>query len=442
MTPEVELLEFARSLTWDDLPVQVRDAVSRLTGDALANAVAGRTAADTATLESVSHQLYGGGTSTVIAGGVTSLVGAVGINAFQTTANTMCDVYRPGLCHVTPEVVPAALGIVEGHDTDGKTFLTAVAMGLEVTTRLCQAMNYRAFRARGWHSPGISGAMGASVAAGLLSGLSAEGLAGCLGLAGSQAGGTFAAVGTMAVKFHQLRGAQAAVIAAMHASQGLVGSSRVLTAEDGGLLRAYSDDPDPAQLTAGLGATWSLLDIATRAYPAASTLQSLISVLLNHDVDPANVESMTIELPDEAYRLGAEAGWESELRSMQSARYVGAGALITRSCWTDLFQEARRHDPVIDRFARDKVSVVRGLDLPEGAVRVTLHTTTGERALSCDIPPGDPHIPMTTEQLYEKAERCLRGSPLETSGFDVQRLLRLENETSMAELTMSLRQFH
>ena len=124
MTLEGELVEFARGLRWNELPLAVREAVSRLTGDALANAVSGRTAADVPALEAASRALYGEGTSSVIVGGLTSLVGAVGLNAFQTTANTMCDVYRPGLCHVTPEIVPAALGIVERYDTDGEGFLT------------------------------------------------------------------------------------------------------------------------------------------------------------------------------------------------------------------------------------------------------------------------------------------------------------------------------
>lgn len=441
MTSEGELLEFALGLRWSELPLSVREAVARLSGDALANAVSGRAAADVPAFEAASRDLYGEGHSSVIAGGALSLVGAVGLNAFQTTANTMCDVYRPGLCHVTPEVVPAALGIVEHRDIDGEGFLTAVAAGLEVTTRICQAMNYPAFRARGWHSPGVAGAMGASVTAGLLSGLDHDTLAGCLGLAGSQAGGTFAAMGTVAVKFHQLRGAQSAVIAAVHAGEGLVGSPQVLTADDGGLLRAFSDDPEPSKLTEGLGASWTLLEIAMRAYPAASTLQSLIDVLLSAPtpvLDLASITSVNVELPTEAYRLGGAAGWESELRSMQSARYVAAGVIVTRTCWTDLFGDAYRNDPVIDDFAREKVHVMRNTDLPDGAVKVTVETSSGGHVLECEVPPGDPRNPMTAEQLLEKARRCLAGSVLEGS-FDVRRLVSLTSEASVASLLKELR---
>ena len=440
MTHEAELVDFVRQLQWRDLPLEVRDAASRLTGDALANAVSGRTAADVAALEDTSRALYGEGSSSVIAGGRTSLVGAVGLNAFQITANTMCDVYRAGLCHVTPEVVPAGLGVVETNDTDGEGFLTAVAAGMEVTTRICQAMNYPAFRERGWHSPGVAGAMGAAVTAGLLSGLDLPGLLGCLGLAGSQAGGTFAAMGTMAVKFHQVRGAQAGVIASVHATRGLTGSPQVLTAPDGGLLRAFSDASDPSRLIEGLGSHWSILDIATRAYPAASSLQSLISAILSSPVaiDPDDVTSMVVELPPDAYRLGGKAGWDSELRSMQSARFVAAGVVMRGTCWTDLFTLRGRSDPAINQFARDKVSVVRSLDLPEGAVGVTVATSTRETRLLCDVAPGDPRNPLTPLQLLDKSRRCLEGSALE-GRFDVERFTRLDEETSVARLLADLR---
>jgi 2-methylcitrate dehydratase PrpD len=227
----------------------------------------------------------------------------------------------------------------------------------------------------------------------------------------------------------------------VHAGEGLVGSPQVLTADDGGLLRAFSDDPQPSKLTEGLGTDWSLLDIGMRAYPAASTLQSLVSVLLSARavLDLASISSLSIELPPEAYRLGGEAGWESEMRSMQSARFVAAGVTVTGTCWTDLFGDGRRHDPVIDAFAREKVTVIRHAELSEGAVRVTVATSSGGHVFECDVPPGDPDNPMTPELLLEKALRCVAGSLLEERSFDVSRLLNLSGEVSMASLLADLR---
>lgn len=438
MNVEHEFLDFAEGLTWASLPNGIREAVAQLAGDALANAVVGRRAAETKALETASRALYGEGTSSVIAGHEMSLVAAVGMNAFQTTAYTMCDVYRPGLCHVTPEVVPAALAMAEREDVDGTRFLTAVAAGLEATTRLCQAFNYPAFRARGWHSPGISGALGASITAGLLAGLEGEILAGCVGLAGSQASGSFAAMGTMAVKFHQLRGAQAAVIAAVHAQHALTGPTHVLTANEGGLFRAFSDDPNPERLVEGLGEHWELREIALRPYPAASTLQSLINVLMECEVSAATVTQVHIELPDEAYRLGARVGWESELRAMQSARFVAAGTLLTRECWTDLFGEKWRGDAQLNTLARDYVDVVCNHKLIDGAVRVTLTTTEGVHRLGADSAVGDPRKPLTREQLSAKARHCFVESPVSLD-FDVERIVHLERERSIAKLLADLR---
>jgi 2-methylcitrate dehydratase PrpD len=438
VTIESELLEFSQQLRWNEIPRDVREAVIALSADAIANAISGCGAADSLAVRAASVELYGPGQSTVIAGERTSLVGAVGINAYQVTAQTMCDVYRPGLCHVTPEVIPAALGVAELRDSDGVGLLTAIAAGLEATVRLCNAFNYPAFRARGWHSPGIAGALGASVATGLLSGLDATALAGCFGLAGAQAGGTFASMGTMAVKFHQLRGAQAAVIAALHAERGLLGSAAILSASDGGLLRAFSDHPEPDLLTDGLGEKWNLLDISMRPYPAASTLQSLINVLIDAKIEVANVTNVSIELPSDAYLMGGEAGWENELRAMQSARYVASGVLVTRSCWTDLFDEEHRNDLEITDLASQRVHVRCNSALPDGGVRVTIETSSGDQTFSSDVARGDPRSALSQVQLLEKFRRCVAGSSLEGRHFDVQRLLRLEDEPSIASLMREL----
>jgi 2-methylcitrate dehydratase PrpD len=217
-----------------------------------------------------------------------------------------------------------------------------------------------------------------------------------------------------------------------------VGSATVLSASDGGLLRAFSDDPRPERLTTDLGATWHLLEISMRPYPAASTLQSLINVLLDAEVDAQDVSLVQVQLPEEAYRLGGEAGWESELRAMQSARFVAAGVLVTRSCWTDLFEEDRRRDPQITAYATQRVRVTRNLDLPDGAVRVTLTTSAGDRHLSSDVAQGDPRRPLTSEQLLAKVRRCVTGTA-STRSFDATRLLGLEREPSVAALMAALR---
>jgi 2-methylcitrate dehydratase PrpD len=95
--------------------------------------------------------------SSVIAGGQLSLAGATLLNGYLITAVTMCDAHRPTMAHVTPEVVPPALAIAERDNLSGCDLLVALAAGCEVLTRIGIALDYAAFRPRGWHAPGVLG---------------------------------------------------------------------------------------------------------------------------------------------------------------------------------------------------------------------------------------------------------------------------------------------
>ncbi|HET8615406.1 MAG TPA: MmgE/PrpD family protein, partial [Actinomycetales bacterium] len=203
--PGAVLARFVADLTYESIPVDVQQRVKEILLDAVASAVAGRRGDETALIERLARVVGGQGTSTVLAGPRLSAGGAALLNGYQVTAVTVCDTYRPALCHVTPEVVPPALAVGEDRRVSGRQLLTAVAAGLEVTTRLGAAINYEAFRQRGWHSPGVIGPFGGAAAVGSLLGLDATAQRHAFGLAGSQAAGTFAHWGTPTIKFHQSR---------------------------------------------------------------------------------------------------------------------------------------------------------------------------------------------------------------------------------------------
>src|SRR5262245_52382882 len=176
--------------------------------------------------------------ASIIGGEKLSLAGATLLNGYLITAVTMCDAHRPTMCHITPEVVPPALAIGERDVASGRDLLVAIAAGSEVMTRIGNALDYAAFRARGFHAPGVLGPFGAAAAVGRLRGFDAETMARAFALAGSQAAGTYAAWGTPTVKFHQCRGAVSGLFAALLAEQKFVATSEFLTAEDGGLFNA------------------------------------------------------------------------------------------------------------------------------------------------------------------------------------------------------------
>ena len=130
------LAEFAAALTYDKIPERVRDYCKDLLLDALACAVAGHQGEETHQLAALSAGLAQSSESSVIGGDRLSLAGATLLNGYLITAVTMCDVHRPTLTHITPEVVPPALAIAERDGLSGRDLLVALAAGCEVTTRI------------------------------------------------------------------------------------------------------------------------------------------------------------------------------------------------------------------------------------------------------------------------------------------------------------------
>src|SRR5262245_55078808 len=301
------MAQFAASLGYDDVPPKVREHCKDLLLDALACALAGHQGEETHQMAALAAALAQSGEASVIGGGRLSLAGATLLNAYLITATTMCDVHRATMTHVTPEVIPPSLAIADENGNSGRDLLTAIAAGCEVTTRIGVGIDYPEFRKRGWHGPGVFGPFGAAAAVGRLRGFDAETMARAFGLAGSQAAGTFAAWGTPTVKFHQCRGALSGLMAALLAEQQFVATREFLTASDGGLYHAYVDGGQPEAAIAGLGSRWELEQIALRLWPAASSIQGMMTAMFEvvekHAVDPAQVKRLRIALSPQIFAM-------------------------------------------------------------------------------------------------------------------------------------------
>src|SRR5487761_810293 len=235
------LAQFAHGLRCGDIGAHAADHAGALILDAIGCALAGWAAEETPQVLRAARGLGGDGPATIVGDSTpASQLAAVLANAYLTTAITACDVYIPSHCHLTPEVVPAALAVAEAQHASGTALHTAITAGLEVASRLLRAIDYAEFRRRGWHSPGVIGPVGAATAAGLLLGLDEAGLRTAMSLAVSQAAGTFASWPTAAVKFHQARGAAAGLLAAVLAREGFAATAEPFETTDGGLLHAYA----------------------------------------------------------------------------------------------------------------------------------------------------------------------------------------------------------
>ena len=441
------LAQFAATLTYDHLPDQVRNHCKNLLLDALACALAGHQGEETHQLAALAAALAQSDESSVIGGDHLSLAGATLLNAYLITAVTMCDAHRSTMTHVTPEVVPPALAIAERDSLSGRALLVAIAAGCEVTTRIGIGLDYPAFRARGFHGPGVLGPFGAAAAVGQLRGFDAETMAKAFGLAGSQAAGTFAAWGTPTVKFHQCRGALSGLLAALLAEQKFLATREFLTAKDGGLYNAYANGGKPELATANLGRRWELEQIALRLWPSASLTQgmntALFDVLARHPIDPAQVKTLRVALAQTAFDMhGKLPGYKGKFEALISGHYAAAAILHDRALTLAQFEPARYDDPAVRRFAQEQVDIRLDPALTDAQAIVEIELNGGAtHKARCDHPRGSFENPLSRTEVEDKF-RTYAKDRLPASRIDevIETVNRLEDLGNVRELMDALRQ--
>jgi 2-methylcitrate dehydratase PrpD len=439
------LAGFAASLQYDDLPQQVRDHCKNLLLDTLACALAGHRGEETQQLAALASQLAQSGESSIIGGDRLSLAGATLLNGYLVTAVTMCDVHRPTLTHVTPEVVPPALAVAERDGLSGRDLVLALAAGCEVTTRIGIGLDYSAFRAKGWHGPGVLGPFGAAAAVGRLRQFGPETMARAFGLAGSQAAGTFAAWGTPTVKFHQCRGALSGLLAALLAEQKFLATREFLTAADGGLFNVYTNGGRPQAVTADLGKRWELEQIALRPWPSASSIQGMNTAMFDlieqHRIDPAEVKKVRVALSQPAFDLhGKLASYSGKFEAMISAHYTAAVILHDQQLTLAQFEPARYDDPGMRRAATEQVEIRGDAALRDAQAVVEIKTDAGTLTARCDHPRGCAENPLTRARIAGKfrtyAQGVLTPSAIEAT---IEAVSHLEDLGSVRELMDMLR---
>ncbi len=440
------LARFAATLDYNAIPERVRDYCKNVLLDTLACALAGYQGEETHQVAALAAGLAQSKESSVVGGDRLSLAGATVLNGYLITAVTMCDIHRPTLTHVTPEVIPAALAIAERDAVSGRDLLVAIATGFEAMTRIGIGLDYPAFRARGWHGPGVIGPFGAAAAVGRLLHFDADTMAAAFGLAGSQAAGTFAAWGTPTVKFHQCRGALSGLMAALLAQQQFVATRQFLTAEDGGLYHTYSNGGRPEAATADLGKRWELEQIALRLWPSASTIQGFITGMFDlvekHRLGTDQVKKLRVSMGKTAVDMhGIFPRYQGKFEALLSIHYAAAAILHDRALTLAQFEPARYNDPKLARFAAEQVEVKPDPALTGVQALLEADTVDGATiSVRCDHPRGAPENPLARTQIENKF-RTYAGTRLADSCVEeiIGMVSRLEELGSARSLMDSLR---
>lgn len=220
--------------------------------------------------------VLGSGSSTTAA--VAALVNGTLIHSLE-----FDDTHVPSVVHGSSVIAPASLAAAEATGSDGEALLCAFAVGWELLIRLGLASPGR-IQARGFQITSAAGAFAAAAVSGLLHGDRVEVLANAIGIAGSQAGGTFAFLeGGDTVKAAQPAwSAHAGLLAADLARAGVTGPESVFEGRYG-FYALYAGDPDAAAALAGhlvdLGTRWHLPQAAYKLVPCCHYIHPFVEGL-------------------------------------------------------------------------------------------------------------------------------------------------------------------
>lgn len=444
------LATFVAQLRYEDLPEAVVRAAVRALIDTLGAALGGVRSEEAGILYALAPQLGSGDASTVwgtrmrSTAPVAALINGTVAHSLELDDFGGCD-------HSGATVIPAVLSVAEAQNrVTGRDLITAIVAGYEMARRPMEAVGgYSAHNGHGWHSTGTCGSFGAAAGAGRMLGLDERALTSALGLAGSVTGGLWAFIddGAMSKRYHAGRAAETGTTAALLASQGFTGPSRIFEAEWGGFLSTYAPGEGNIEaLTGNLGEDFRILRSGIKPYASCRGVHSSIDALLQLRQDSAfgadDVVSIDVHLSP--FDMGMVGGRQTHslLAAQMSLPYGLAVVLQTGDASILQYSEDRRSDPEMNRLLNNIHLYPRETMSRDEEPIVEVHLRDS-RVLQkrVDVALGDPKNPVGDAALDEKFANLAGMNLPQARVSELIRLLRhISDEEKLSALWCLLRQ--
>lgn len=210
------------------------------------------------------------------------------------------DTHRKSATHVTCVVVPTALALGEYRNIEGRDFLLAVALGIDVMVRVGTSIMPES-TARGIHPTSAAGTFGAATTAGKILGFGPELMLHAMSVAGSHSSGfmEYCLNGGSNKRIHAGLGAEGGLRSALLAQDGLTGPPTVLEG-DWGFCRIFSasNSPNLNALTSNLGSRYEVMNVAYKRRPVDYQLHAMLdaveAILSKHPVTPSEIAQIVV----------------------------------------------------------------------------------------------------------------------------------------------------
>jgi 2-methylcitrate dehydratase PrpD len=353
------------------------------------------------------------------------------------------------LTHPTAPALPPVLALGELGNRSGRDVLTAYQIGVEVETKISEAINPRHYD-HGFHSTATVGTIGAAAGAARMLGLNAEQTRRALGIGASQAAGLRENFGTMTKPFHPGRSCESGIVAAEFAKLGWTATPVVLEANRG-FFKAAGGGYDPHAIHGKLGKPWTFAfpGVSIKPHPSGSLTHPGMGLMLDliraHDIKPREVVKVRVGTNRHMPNALIHHRPTNELQAKFSMEFCMAILLLERKAGLAEFTDKVVNRPDVRKMIQ---KVEFGVHPEAEAAGYEKMTTiidielTGGRTISgrADFGKGSPANPMSDAELADKFRECAAWGKLPRANAEkvVDLVFGLDQVKSIRELTRLL----
>src|SRR5512136_308627 len=442
MKAEENLVDFVYDTRFGDIPYSALETVKRQVLAVLGTTIAGATADGCEAAVQLYKELAGKEEATILVyGGRLPAHDAAFVNGVMARALDFCDSMAPGPPPGSA-VIPAALAASErAGGCSGQGFISAVAVGTEVSARL----NLSEAAYDGFDPTGICVPFGAAAAVARLLNLNRKETWNALAMAFNACGGSFQSHidGSLGVRFLQGRVAQSGVMSARLALRGVTGPRNFL---DGiyGYFHLYGKGLSAGKAgVSELGTRWDLLKLVFKKYPScaltAGSTEVMLKLIAEENLSADDVEQIEITVPPYTHKLVGhpfEIGDNPKVNAQFSIRYCVANALLRRSSKLAHFEEHLIRDPRIARLTK-KINVMADQALEaRGHTPLDMKIVIGsgkEYLRSIDIAPGFPGNELTRKDHEERFRDCVEFAEMSIGLQNAKKIASMVETTERLE---------
>jgi len=376
--------------------------------------------------------------------------------------------------HPAVVMVPACMAVSESLGrTNGRDFITAVAVGVDMICRLALAAwpgydpavpetRNKAFQSErvkaGWHFTTLMGYLASAGGAGKLLGLDEERMVNGFGIAYHQCAGNHQGRddGTHTKRLGPGFACRAGVASALMAGKGITGARNVLEGHMGLYKMFFQGGYDRETLIRALGSRFEGVNVSFKPYPCCRGVHSSVDTMLGlveaHGIRAEDVKEIRVFVDAGGHQmlcspLEVKTKPRTPVDAQFSIPWGVATALargrVTMEHYTD---EAIKSADILETASKIKVVLDHSLDVsdktPSGKIEVELK---GGQVYKnrVDFPLGSPERPMTFDDCAAKFMNCASHGapsvPRERLEGVIERIGHLEQVGDMGEIMALLR---